>query len=156
MQPASLRVLGLAPFHISLLHYLWISWPSLWGIQQPYPLELPWSCASSVKEVKPWGKLQVLLLLSVHAQNLFSLTEFRGWSHWPVSVWQGTWRHLREECLLVYENLKRIYILLLCENHVSLNYVESVPCACQGYYTLYVSEYSFDDTPKKDIYLFKI
>lgn len=60
------------------------------------------------------------------------------------------------QCLLVYENLKRIYILLLCENHVSLNYVESVPCACQGYYTLYVSEYSFDDTPKKDIYLFKI
>ena len=48
------------------------------------------------------------------------------------------------QCLLLYGNLKRICILLLCENHVSLNYVESVPCACQDYYILYFSEYSFD------------
>ena len=50
------------------------------------------------------------------------------------------------QCLLMYGNLKRICILLLCENHVSLNYVESVPCACQGYYILYFSAYSFDQS----------
>jgi len=47
------------------------------------------------------------------------------------------------QCLLVYGNLKRICILLLCENYVSLNYVELVPCAFQVYSILYLSEYLF-------------
>ena len=37
---------------------------------------------------------------------------------------------------LVYGNLNRIYILLLCENCINLNYVELVHSAFQIYYIL--------------------
>ena len=37
---------------------------------------------------------------------------------------------------LVYGNLNRIYILLLCENCINLNYVELVHSAFQVYYIL--------------------
>ena len=40
------------------------------------------------------------------------------------------------QCLLVYGNLNRICILLLCENCINLNYVELVHSAFQVYYIL--------------------
>ena len=42
------------------------------------------------------------------------------------------------QCLwfIVYGNLNRIYILLLCENYINLNYVELVHSAFQVYYIL--------------------
>ena len=40
------------------------------------------------------------------------------------------------QCLLVYGNLNRICILLLCENHINLNYVKLVHNAFQVNYIL--------------------
>ena len=44
---------------------------------------------------------------------------------------------------IVYENLNRICILLLCENCINLNCVELVQSAFQVYYILYCSVFSF-------------
>ena len=46
--------------------------------------------------------------------------------------------------LIVYENLNRISILLLCENCINLTYVELVHSAFQVYYFLLLSIYSIN------------
>ena len=52
------------------------------------------------------------------------------------------WIYSSVSWFTVYGNLKRICILLLCENYINLNYVELVPSAFQVYYILLLL-YSF-------------
>ena len=62
---------------------------------------------------------------------------------------------------IVYENLNRICILLLCENCINLNYVELVHSAFQVYTSFYFSVHPIDfwefyiETPTKNLNFLK-
>ena len=62
---------------------------------------------------------------------------------------------------IVYENLNRICILLLCENCINLNYVELVYSAFKVYISFYFSVHPIDfwefdiEIPTKNLNLLK-
>ena len=78
----------------------------------------------------------LLILLSnnsavIREQTLHSFNTFWPWNFASCFISLGIF-----QCLLVYGNLNRTCILLLCENCISLNYVELVHSAFQVYYIL--------------------